>query len=121
MVQGGIGPEPASPGKWVLASVRAPGGENVSGPLLVIANPQSRSGRTGRSWPEIEHQLRNSLGDLEVVFTELHAGGKFGGGAYSSSGGLHGVGASVVNALAQKLVAEVDRAMPPGRWRTRRV
>jgi len=46
---------------------------------------------------------------LEYVFTELHAGGKFGGGAYGASGGLHGVGASVVNALASRLIVEVDR------------
>ncbi len=62
----------------------------------------------GRGIP-IDLHSKRKVSALEVVFTELHAGGKFGGGAYSSSGGLHGVGASVVNALAAKLVAEVDR------------
>ncbi len=62
----------------------------------------------GRGIPVDTHTKRK-VSALEVVFTELHAGGKFGGGAYSSSGGLHGVGASVVNALAAKLTAEVDR------------
>jgi DNA gyrase subunit B len=49
------------------------------------------------------------LTGVEVVFTKLHAGGKFGGGSYAASGGLHGVGASVVNALSARLDVEVDR------------
>jgi DNA gyrase subunit B len=49
------------------------------------------------------------LSGVEVVFTKLHGGGKFGGGAYNATGGLHGVGASVVNALSSRLDVEVDR------------
>lgn len=57
----------------------------------------------------VDIEPRTGLSGVEVIFTKLHAGGKFGGGAYSASGGLHGVGASVVNALAARLDVEVDR------------
>lgn len=62
----------------------------------------------GRGIPVDVNKAEGVTG-LELVFTELHAGGKFGGGGYAVSGGLHGVGASVVNALSSKLSAEVDR------------
>jgi DNA gyrase subunit B len=62
----------------------------------------------GRGIP-VDAEKRTGLSGVEVVFTHLHAGGKFGGGSYSASGGLHGVGASVVNALSARLDVEVDR------------
>ncbi|MDT0178910.1 DNA topoisomerase IV subunit B [Microbacterium sp. ARD31] len=58
----------------------------------------------------VDVEPRTGLTGVEVVFTKLHAGGKFGGGSYAASGGLHGVGASVVNALSERLDVEVDRA-----------
>ena len=63
----------------------------------------------GRGIP-VDVEPRTGLSGVEVVFTKLHAGGKFGGGSYNASGGLHGVGASVVNALSSRLDVEVDRA-----------
>ena len=62
----------------------------------------------GRGIP-VDKEPKTGLTGVEVVFTKLHAGGKFGGGSYAASGGLHGVGASVVNALASRLDVEVDR------------
>ncbi|GAB3870865.1 DNA gyrase/topoisomerase IV subunit B [Terrabacter terrigena] len=62
----------------------------------------------GRGIP-VDIEPRTGLSGVEVVFTKLHAGGKFGGASYAATGGLHGVGASVVNALSARLDVEVDR------------
>ncbi|MFT4108779.1 DNA gyrase/topoisomerase IV subunit B [Propionicimonas sp.] len=57
----------------------------------------------------VDIEPRTKLTGVEVVYTKLHAGGKFGAGSYNATGGLHGVGASVVNALSVRLDVEVDR------------
>ncbi|MCA2219840.1 DNA gyrase/topoisomerase IV subunit B [Nonomuraea aurantiaca] len=62
----------------------------------------------GRGIP-VDIEPKSGLAGVELVYTKLHAGGKFGGGSYGASGGLHGVGASVVNALSERLDVEVDR------------
>jgi DNA gyrase subunit B len=62
----------------------------------------------GRGIP-VDIEPKTGLSGVELVMTRLHAGGKFGGGSYAATGGLHGVGASVVNALSMRLDVEVDR------------
>ena len=81
-------------GKEISVTLRSDGGISVAD--------------RGRGIP-VDVEPRTGLSGVEVVFTKLHAGGKFGNGSYNATGGLHGVGSSVVNALASRLDVEVDR------------
>jgi DNA gyrase subunit B len=76
--------------------------------VILHADGSAEVRDNGRGIP-VDVERKTRLSGVELVMTRLHAGGKFGGGSYTASGGLHGVGASVVNALAARLDIEVDR------------
>ncbi len=85
--------------------------------VVIHADSSVTISDNGRGIPVDEHHQRPGMSTLEVVMTVLHAGGKFGGGGYQISSGLHGVGVSVVNALSEWCQVDVKRN---GRvWRQR--
>jgi DNA gyrase subunit B len=77
--------------------------------VTLLADGGCRVADNGRGIPTEPHKLYPDRSTAELVLTTLHAGGKFGGSGYKMSGGLHGVGVSVVNALSSRLLLEIDR------------
>ena len=84
------------------------GGHCTSIEIILHDDRSAEVRDNGRGIP-VDIEPKTGLNGVELVMTRLHAGGKFGGGSYTASGGLHGVGASVVNALASRLDVQVDR------------
>jgi DNA gyrase subunit B len=84
------------------------GGHCTSLEVVLHGDGSAEVRDNGRGIP-VDVEPKTGLTGVELVMTRLHAGGKFGGGSYTASGGLHGVGASVVNALAARLDVNVER------------
>src|SRR5581483_8275214 len=87
----------------------AMGGHCTRIDVTLLADGGCRVVDNGRGIPIDPHPQHPNKSAAELVLTTLHAGGKFGGRGYKVSGGLHGVGVSVVNALSTRLTLEVDR------------